>query len=277
LIRAALRTELVLWLLLFAGFSPVIAQFARFEARHVPSTLVAPVLVAICLWSGRDPAEPPRRAAGWAMIALGLALELVGGALRAWTLAWSGFPIAAVGMALWRGTPSWRVAALALGLVAIPVSLRGLGTPAPESAVLSGACAVWRALGAALSCTGPVARLGDRRLELMPDDVGWMLVPLLAQLGWFLAVCAGVSARRALGAALAFAAAGLVIAPLAIGIAVGILAFGSEAAARAFLSPGVWLGCAAAAVLASLRAPLTPSRTGAADTSRSRSTTAPRR
>jgi hypothetical protein len=242
-----------LWLALLAGFSPVLVQFVRYEAWFAPpSTLVAPVLFVVSLWRGRVPDEPPRRA-GAALIAAGLALELVGIALRTWTIAWLGFPVAVIGLALWLGRPSWRIAVLALGLVAVPESLRAAATPAPETALLSGTCAVWRALGVAFSCTGPVARLGERHLELASDDVGWTLAPLLAQLGWFGAVNAGHGTARALRSALAFAAATLAISPLAIAVALGLVAAGSPSAARAWLTPGVWLSCSAAVLCWSAR------------------------
>src|SRR6185503_7725336 len=110
--------ELALWLALFAGFSPALAQFARgfADTSSPPTTLLAPVLIAVCLWRGVAPAQEPR-AAGAAMIAVGLFCELAGIAVQAWTLEWLGFPIAVTGMALWLGRPSWRVAALAFGLV----------------------------------------------------------------------------------------------------------------------------------------------------------------
>jgi hypothetical protein len=227
----------------------VLAQFVRFEAWHAPtSTLVAPLFIGICLWRGQVPPEPPRRA-GTALIVAGLLLELIGIALRIWTVAWIGFPVAVLGMALWRGRPSWKIAVLAFGLVPIPESIRGIHTPTPETAVLSAACSAWRAVGVAFSCTGPVARFGDRRLELGPDDIGWTLAPLLAQLGWFLAVTGRGSAPRALLTALGFAAAALVIAPIAIAAALGLLALGSEAVARAWLAPGLWVACVCAALL----------------------------
>ena len=251
--RTSIRTELALWLALLAGFSPVLVQFARLEAWFAPpSTLVAPVLIAICLWRGIVPSEEPRRA-GASLIAAGLLLELIGIALHIWTLAWLGFPVAVLGMALWLGRPSWKVAVLAFGLVPIPESFRAIGTPAPESALLAGACAVWRALGVVFSCTGPVARLGDRPLELVPDDVGWTLAPLLAQLGWFLAVSERASTPRALRSALSFAAATIAVAPLSIALALGLLAASSEATARVWLTHGLWFGCFAAALFWSQR------------------------
>jgi hypothetical protein len=244
---------LALWLALLAGFSPVLAQFARFEAWFAPpSTLIAPLLIAVCLWRGCAPAEPPRRS-GALLIAVGLLLEPIGIAVHTWTIAWLGFPLAAIGLALWLGTPSWRIAVLALGMVPIPDSIRTAGTPAPESALLAGACAAWRALGVAFSCTGPVARLGDRRLLFVSDDIGWTLAPLLAQLGWFAAVNRRASARYALRSALVSAAATAAIAPASIAIALGLLAVSSAAVARAWLAPGVWLVCLVAALLGSRR------------------------
>ncbi len=241
------------WLALFAGFSPVLFEFARFEAWYAPpSTLVAPVLIAVCLWKGPRTADPPRRA-GIALIGAGLLLELIGIALRTWTLAWLGFPVAVLGMALWLGYPSWRVAVLAFGLIAIPESLRAAFSPGPESTLLAGACALWRAAGVPFSCTGPVARIGGRHLELIADDVGVMLAVLLAQLGWFLALREGASLQRAVYRALAFAASALVIQPLAIVLALGLLAVGSEEMARVWLSFGLWLGCALGVVLWSWR------------------------
>ena len=244
------RSDLVLWLALLAGFSPVLVDYralrglvrAAEHARRPGSDRDLRVA-----GHGHDRDEPRR--AGLALIAAGLLLELVGIALRIWTFAWLGLPVAVLGMALWLGTPSWRIAVLAFGLVPIPESIRAAHTPAPETALLSGACAAWQALGVAFSCTGPVARIADRHLELGPDDVGWTLAPLLAQLGWFVAVNDGASGRRALRSAFAFAAAAVVVQPLAVGVALGLLAVSSEAVARAWLSPGVWLGCTAGVLL----------------------------
>jgi hypothetical protein len=258
LTKAQLRTEIALWLALFAGFSPVILQFVRFEAWYAPSsTLAAPALIAISLWKGIVQAEPPRRA-GAALIAAGLMLEVLGVALRVWTVAWLGLPVAVIGMALWLGRPSWRIAVLALGLVPIPESIRGAYTPAAETAVLGGACAAWRALGVAFSCTGPVARLGDRHLELLADDAGWTLAPLLGQLGWFLAVSRGSTGRSALLSSMAFASVTVLLQPLAIALALGLLMLSSEEVARTWVSEGLWIGCAGVAVLWSLRAARVP-------------------
>ncbi len=255
------RSDLALWLVLVAGFSPAIAEYARgIPEASPPSTLLAPVLIAICAWRGVASAEEPRRA-GLALIGAGLLLELVGIALRTWTIEWLGFPVAVLGLALWLGRPSWRVALLAFGLIPVPTSLQIAFTPSAETALLDGACAAWRALGLVFSCTGPVARLGDRSLELQPYDVGWALLPALAQLGWFLAVSRGASVPRTLGTALTFAAAALVVQPLAIGLALALFAAISPDAAEAWLAHGVWLAAAVCVVLWSLRgAPASPGR-----------------
>jgi hypothetical protein len=247
--EARKRSELLLGSALVAGFSPALAVFARgfADGTSPASTLLAPVLIAICLRRRIAPAEAPR-AAGVALIGVGLLLELAGIALDAWTIEWLGFPIAFVGLALWLGRPSWRVAVLAFGLVPVPVSLEAAFTPAPEAALLSGACAGWRAVGIALSCVGPVAHEGVRTLELRFQDAGFALAWVLAQLGWFVAVCRGADAARALRSALAGAAGALVVQPLAIAVAVGLFVAGSAPAARAWLSPGVWIACAAGAL-----------------------------
>jgi hypothetical protein len=246
--RTSFRTELALWLVLLAGFSPVIVQFLRVEAWFAPpTTLVAPVLIAILVRRGVGVVDPPRPA-GVALIVVGLVLEVAGIALRTWTVAWLGFPVAAVGMALWLGRPSWRVAVLALGLVQLPESLRAVGSPAPESALISGVCGAWRAVGLDFDCIGPIARFTDRQLDLQPADVGWALAPLLAQLGWFLAVMEGASWWRALLRAAAFAAAVVVVQPLSIGLALGLLVVSSQEVARAWLSHGAWATCTIAAV-----------------------------
>ena len=244
-----------LWLALLVGLSPVLTQFLRAEAWFAPSsTFAAPVLIAFCLAHGVGAREAPRRL-GAAAIVAGLVLELIGIALHTWTIAWLGFPVGVLGLSLWLGAPSWRVAVLAFGLVAVPDSLRGTFTPAAESTLLAGACSVWRAVGVDFSCTGPVARLGARHLELGYDDVGFTLAPVLAQLGWLLAVCEGASTSRALGRAALFAAATALLAPLSIVVALGVLAISAEPIARAFLSPGPWLVCVAFA-LAAARRPL---------------------
>jgi hypothetical protein len=249
------RTRLVLWLALLAAFSAAIAEFVRDYAAgsSSPTTLLTPVLMAVCGWRGAVRGEQPRRA-GVALIVVGLLLEAIGVASRTWTVAWLGLPVAVVGMALWLGRPSWRIAALAFGLVPVPVSLQLATTPTAESALLSAACAAWRTLGLAFSCTGPVARIDGRHLDLHPGDAGWTLAAVLAQLGWFHAVSAGASGWQAVGRALAFAAAVIVVQPLAIGLALGLLAVGSADVARAWLSYGVWLVCAAIVLLGSARA-----------------------
>jgi hypothetical protein len=244
----------VLWLALLAGFLPVIAEYARgFGAHYSPaSTLLAPVLIALCVWHGRAGVQEPRRI-GAALIAAGLLLELAGLAARTWTVAWLGFPVAVVGMALWLGRPSWRVAVLAFGLVPIPVALQVTLSPTLESALLSAACTLWRGVGLDFSCSGPDAQLGEHRLGLGAEDVGWILAPVLAQLGWFVGVCEGASTGRALRRALAFGAATLLVQPLAIAIALGLLAVSTPVVARAWLSQGVWLLCAAVVLLWSMR------------------------
>jgi hypothetical protein len=211
------------------------------------------VLFAICVWLGGPTSEPPRRRAGTALIAAGLVLELVGLVLRAWTVEWLGFPVAVTGAALCLGCPSWRVAVLMFGLVPVPTTVESLRTPVPETMLLSGACAFWRAAGVAFSCAGPVARLGTRNLGLISRDVGWTLAWLLAQLGWFRAVMRGATCPIALRSAIAWAAAALVVQPLAIAVALGLFATGSESLARAWLSSGLWLTCAAGAMLSLLR------------------------
>jgi hypothetical protein len=239
-----------LWWVLLAGFSPVIAKYVRgFSAEYSPaSTLLAPVLIAVCLWRGAVPDEPPRRA-GVALVLTGLLCELLGVALETWTVAWIGFPIAVVGMALWLGRPSWRVAVLAFGLVPVPTSIETALTPTPETMLLSGACAVWRAFGLDFSCIGPVARLGDRHLELFYGDAGWTIALVLAELGWFAAIARGATVLRALATAVASAAAVIVVQPLAVGLALGIFAVSSMGVARAWLSYGVWISLAAGVIL----------------------------
>jgi hypothetical protein len=242
------RSDLVLWLALLAGFSPVLFEFAASEASFHPVTaFVAPLLIAICAWRGVAVADEPRRS-GLALIAAGLLLELLGIALRTWTLMWLGLPVAVVGMALWIGRPTWRVAALAFGLVPVPVSLIILFTPAAESAILRMACGLWRAVGVSISCTGPIARVAGRSLDLVPADAGWTLAALLAQLGWFAAVSRGASGGHALRTALLYASAALVLQPLAVALAVGLFAAFSADAARAWLSTGLFIACTATAL-----------------------------
>jgi hypothetical protein len=142
---------------------------------------------------------------------------------------------------------------LAFGLVPVPVSLEVSFTPMAETALLSAVCAGWRAVGLALSCVGPIAHLGERHLELRYTDAGFALAWVLAQLGWFVAVSRGAGGARPLWGALVGAAAALVVQPLAVVVAIGLFAAGSTPAAHAWLSPGVWIACAAAALGLTLR------------------------
>lgn len=247
------RSRQLLWLALLAGFSPVLVELARHEIWLAPSsTLAAPILIAVALWRGADAADRPR-AAGAALIAAGLGLELAGIALEIWTVAWLGFPLAVLGLSLWLGRPSWRIAVLAFGLVPVPESLRTAGAPGPETALLSGVCEAWRALGVDFSCIGPNAQIAQQRLEMQATDVGWALAPVLAQLGWFRAVIDRSSAGHALRRAIGYAAAVLVVQPLALALALGLLLAGAQDAARAWLSHGVWIAAVIVALMSSLR------------------------
>jgi hypothetical protein len=80
-----------------------------------------------------------------------------------------------------------------------------------------------------------------------------MLAPVLAQLGWFLALRDGANGLRALRRALAIAAAVVVVQPLAIALALGLLVVSSGDLARAWLSHGVWLTCTAGVLLVAAR------------------------
>jgi len=244
------RSELLLWLALFAAFSPVLAELAgSLRAGFIPWTLiVGPALLAILMLRGIGRAGT-RSAAGPPLLVLGVLLQLLGIFAATWSLARLGLATAVVGLALYLGGPSLRVALLALGVVPVPVTLVNLYSPRAESLLLGAVCAPAQAVGLAVSCTGPVAEIGGERLELLGRDVGLPLAVVLAELGWYAGLVSGISWRRSVGRAGRFAAAVLVIQPAAVALALFFLATRGDAAARLWLDTGVAATCTLAVLL----------------------------
>lgn len=249
---------LLLWLALLAGFSPALAELASY-LRHEPHhlhVLVSPLLVLLALGSpGRKAAAPP--AVGLALVAAGVGLLLVGIAGDAWSLARFSLPVAGLGLALVLTRPPPLVACLLFGLVPIPATFEVQVTPWLESRLADLVVGVLSTFGVGISASGPMLRAGERSFELQPYDTGFLLLPVLAQLGWFTAA----RDDRSFGVAVARAVQGaLLTAPfqtLAVLLAAGGFAAGAPLGLlRAWLSFGVWIvaGLGGLALLGARRA-----------------------
>ncbi len=235
------------WIALLLGFSPVLLDLGRHlaatpEASYV---LLAPLLLGLA--ARRELPEVPR-SDGYFLLALGLALELLGIAAASWSVARLGLPLGIVGLARARGFPPLRSALLGFFLVPVPTSLVALPSPELESALAAFAGAVVRGVGGEVRPVGPLFTGTQGRLELSAFDAGIPLAATLAALGWYSAVRRGARVSGALASAVRTSLWAVLIQPCAIAVAVGLFALGLPTLARSGLSYAPWL-CATAFVL----------------------------
>jgi hypothetical protein len=193
-------------------------------------------------------------------------MEVLGILAGSWSIARLGLPVAALGLARWRGSP--RSAAIALLFFAIPLpdTLVLLSSPSLETAVTQLAGAALRALGAPVEAIGFTLVAAAGRIELGPAEAGLTLAVAFAALGWYSA------ARRGEGvgpAALRAACAAWLAIPvqwLVVLTAGGLLAAGLPDLGELWLRQVSWI---AASLLAlgwmKRRSPALPLGTGGAE------------
>lgn len=232
---------------LAAAFSPVFLGLFDSLAEDVGHRhVLLPFLLMISLLVLGVPAGGPAisRRTGIGLIALGIALELVGLATTTSLIARIGLPLAVLGFSGLFGRPDLRIALLAFGLVPIPDSVKSVASPDLESLIALAAVRVWSGFGVALEAAGPLLRSGGGRLELAPGDSGLVTAVLLAEYGWYSAARKGGDLGACLATAVRWAVAGVVVQPVLVLASTGILALGWPGLGRFGLSHGVSIGLA---------------------------------
>jgi hypothetical protein len=239
------RSPAVYWAGAAVALSPTIAHsvelFADESWPHY--VVVAPLLLAICLLNddGAHSATPNRRIGG-GIIALALAVQLVGIASGSWSIARIGLPLAALGVALAVGRPPPLPMILCFWLIPAPNFLVTAATPWAESVLADVAARVVSTLGADVSVSGPLIQIGDAPLELTSAQGGIVTALVLAELGWYSAARdATPSWLAASRRVLLYGSAVAVVQPTAAIVAVLILWWVGSTPAELWMSHGVWL------------------------------------
>jgi hypothetical protein len=240
--RANRGSSALPWIALGFAFSPVWVQLIR-ELPTIPfgaSILLAPALLLRAALA--EPARPRarHRGLGLLLVGVGLLLELIGAAGGSWSIARFGIPAGVLGLALWAGSPSPRVAALSLWAVPIPTFFFVQTTPWAESAYAGLAAGLLDGLGFQVRASGPVVRGDHGILRLDDPHSGLHLASLLAQLAWFAALREGRSLRWALGRMAIAAVVALPLQALAVLGAVLLLLAGGPKLGSLWLYHGLW-------------------------------------
>lgn len=238
--------ELSGWIGLLVAFSPVIAQLATVivtlpEHRHAA---LGWLLFVLALRHGNSARAAPRPY-GLGLIALGALLEVLGIAGGSWAVARLGLPLAVCGLALRFGRPPLTTAALSLWALPLPGTVASLLKPLSIHRHLADlATGLLTPLGAPLTVVGRAIHTPDGILDVTSRP-GWVLVYILAGLGWYSAARSGLSLPGALARAALWAVWAIPLQALAILGAAGVLWLGEAKLARAWLGHGAGLVTAA--------------------------------
>ncbi len=226
------------WLALGAAFSPVLFDLVRSLTAVDRSwgIAVAPILIVLC--SRGEPASPRRPRLGSVALVAGVALQILGIAGGAWSVARLGLPVAFCGLALATGRPSLPAAALSLWIVPPPTAATSLVSSWLEAPLARFAAGVWSALGAGLTASGPLLRTPSGA-ELGIDEGGLRLAVLLAGMGWYAGVRARAGSAGLLRRALVFGLWAIPGQAVAVLGAAGLLLLGQPALGRHALQSGL--------------------------------------
>jgi hypothetical protein len=230
------------WLALMVAFSPVLADLAR-DLIDYPEgrfTLIAPVLLWLA-WRRAPATAGAARRGGAIAIAVGVALQLVGIFVDAWSIARFGLPVAACGLARWLGRPNVAVAALAFFAIPLPDTIVLMPSPALETGLARFTEAALRGIGVPVVSEGFSLFAGTARIELRPVECGVSLAFTLAALGWYAAAAAGEGVAAASRRAALFALFVIPIQPLVTFVSGILLGAGLRDAGQLWLSHGGWL------------------------------------
>lgn len=241
---AAPRNELLAWGLLLAAFSPVLVDLVQHLASEPWSLYPVAFWALLVRETRRSPAGERRPRLGWALLGVGLLLELL--MLRAgWPrMARPGLVAAAFGLMLLLGRPAPRTATLLLWCIPVPYTLLTLGHP--YGVIAQAGVPVWiaRQMGAVASLdllrgNHVEAVIGAQTLPLEPPAAGLPLVAVLAGVAWSV----GLARGEPLGRVLLRSARGALVA-----IPVQLAVVATAVAATALGSARVGLLCIEASV-----------------------------
>lgn len=241
----------MLWVALGVALSPVLLDWSL-QVWTSPWARGAALFPLLLLWSARHDRAPARPARdGFAWLALGLVMTLIGvggGMPRAGR---PGIALAVIGLARAIGFPRTPRALLAAFAIPIPSQVLATLTPGLETAVASlvargGALA---GVSAHLDAT-PAGALrfvaSHGVLELFPGDGGVPLAWSFAGIGWFTAVQRGAAIPAALRASVGPAVTGLVLQAFVIAFACIATLLGAAGFARTLLDQCVLVATLAA-------------------------------
>lgn len=225
---------LLLGFALVMGLSPALLEWAEHIASE-PATAYVLVFPLLLLAASRStqPTEPDR-AFGLLLIAAATAIEVVafgGGVERVGRVA---IPLAIIGFLRFTGAAGLAPASLAAFIVPVP---HLVAAAAPLDAV-------WRAIAELLlGPAGPALRMDAW-------DSGLRLIALFAGLGWYADARSGGAWRGAFRHGAQLAMLGLPTQLAAVICAVALSRAGAVGAARALLTHGAWMLCAAVTIAA---------------------------
>ena len=245
------RTESTLfWIALVLAFSPTALHLLRtwyLQPENAWTLLIWLLLISVVRV---DPLRSERRRLGGAaLLLLALSLQTLGIAGDSWSIAHYALPLAALGIALWWGRPTLRVALLAWAAIPLPTFVTTLFSPHSETIAATLTARVAGFLGLAIHARGPALHSGDALLDIRSYDTGLHLAWCFAAFGWY----AGLREHRAwprlvlksAGFALlapAWQAAGLLVAAF-------LLTRGATRCAQLWLVGGVWSSAVLALLL----------------------------
>jgi hypothetical protein len=225
---------LLLGICVGVGLWPALVEWATHIAAE-PATAYALLFPLLLLAAARStPPTTPDFSRGLLWLAAAAVIEVIafgGGLDRAARLA---IPLGIIGYLRFTGAAALAPAALAFFIVPVPHAIAAL---APLEAV-------WSAFAEFL--LGPAGS----SLPLDAWDSGVRLVALFAGLGWYFDARSGGTWRGALRRGVQLAMLGLPVQLASVIVAVGLAREGFPNTARALLTHGVWILCAATAVAA---------------------------
>ena len=247
----------LLWLALGVCFSPVLIDLVQHLAANpwAAYVVIFPPLLARCAL--RDPPGARSVHTGAALLATGLAIELVavgGGVVRLGRL---GLPVAVVGLSRAFGLLSSRTALLSVWWVPVPHAVISFPSPALETAWLQGAAWPLNLLGANVTVEAGLARAGTLELLLSAAETGIPLAALLSGLGWYASARLGETLWRCLRGAVIWGLLAFPIQTAAVGLALTGLVLGVPSGLPQLFLGLLWIPTAAIGLLASEPRPCT--------------------